>query len=463
MSPASEEDFDIAMSLELKGGIGASLMNEDGFTVIKKLVAGGVAEKNGQLKIDDKIVAVGQGDEGPTVDVTDMKLRSVVKLIRGQPGTAVRLDIMPGDDTQRKIVKIVRQKIELKDSAAKGAIFDAGRKADGTPYRIGIIDLPSFYRDMAGEGLGLPDVRSTTRDVRKILDDFNRKHVDAVILDLRYNGGGSLPEAISLTGLFIGEGPVVQVKDSEGRVQHLDDAGPDMVWSGPLVVLISKFSASASEILAGAIQDYGRGLIVGDRSTHGKGTVQSLIDLGQQLFHSRGALGALKITTQQFYRPDGDSTQKRGVVSDVELPSLTNHFAEGEAEMDYPLAFDSVAPLHYKHYDYVKPALCQQLRQLSEQRVQTSEKFKKVVRNIARFKDQKAKKYFTLNEAQFLKEWADLTADKDEEKAIEKRAELNSGTIERTYYLDEAMAILTDYIKLNQTANVQSAETGTRQ
>jgi carboxyl-terminal processing protease len=457
MSPESEENFDIAMSLELKGGIGASLMSEDGFTVVKKLVPGGVAEKNGQLKVDDKIIAVGQGDDGQMVDVTDMKLGKVVKLIRGKPGSAVRLDVMPANDGPRKIVKIVREKIELKDSEAKGVIFDVGKKANGTPYRVGVIDLPSFYRDMAGDRAGLPNFRSTTRDVHNILDDFNRKHVDAVILDLRFNGGGSLPEAISLTGLFIGEGPVVQVKDPEGRVQHLDDTGTEMVWTGPLMVLINKYSASASEIFAGAIQDYGRGLIVGDHSTHGKGTVQSLMDLGQTLLHLPGAMGALKITTQQFYRPDGDSTQKRGVVADIELPSLTTHLDEGEAGLDYPVAFDSVAPLEYKHYNYVSPAIRDRLRQLSQQRVKASAKFQKVNRKIAQFKQQKAQKFVTLNEAKFLKEWADLSADKEEEKAIEKRNELSGTTIERDYYLDEALAIIADYVNLSRAANVQNA------
>ena len=253
---------------------------------------------------------------------------------------------------------------------------------------------------------------------------------------------------------------MVQVKDPEGRVQHLDDSGTDMVWSGPLVVLINKFSASASEIFAGAIQDYGRGLIVGDHATHGKGTVQSLMDLGQTLLHLPGEMGALKITTQQFYRPDGDSTQKRGVLSDVELPSVTTHLDVGEADLDYPVPFDSVTPVQYKHYNYVSPAVCDQVRQLSQQRVQASAKFQKVNRRIAQYKEQKAKKFVTLNEAKFLKEWADLNADKEEEKAIEKRNEKSGTTIERDYYLDEALAIVADYAKLTHAAYAQSAGLG---
>ena len=235
------------------------------------------------------------------------------------------------------------------------------------------------------------------------------------------------------------------MKDADGHVQPCDDTDSGVAWSGPLVVLISKFSASASEILAGAIQDYDRGLIVGDHSTHGKGTVQSLMDLGQQLFRLPNAppMGALKITMQQFYRPNGDSTQKRGVLADIELPSLTTHLDVGEADLDYPVRVrQGRAGSTTSDFDDVNPAVCDQLRQLSQQRVQASEKFQKVVRNIARYKEQKAKKYVTLNEEKFLKERAELNADKEEEKAIEKHSDLNNGGIERDYYLDEALAII---------------------
>jgi len=456
MSPDTQKNFDIAMSLELEG-IGASLQGEDGYTIVKKIIPGGAADKNGQLKVEDKICAVGQGDEGEMVDTIDMKLNEVVKLIRGKRGTVVRLEVIPVGGAGRKIIKMAREKIELKDSEAKGQVFDAGRKPDGTPYRIGVIDLPSFYMDMTGARRGLPDFKSTTRDVKNILGDFNKKGVDAVVLDLRRNGGGSLTEAINLTGLFINEGPVVQVKDADGRVQPYNDLDPGMAWSGPLVVLISKFSASASEILAGAIQDYGRGLIVGDRSTHGKGTVQSLLDLGQQLFRIPNSppMGALKITMQQFYRPDGDSTQKRGVLSDIELPSLTTHLDVGEADLDYPVAFDKVEPQKYQHYGYVNPAISEQLRRLSEPRVQAAEKFQKVIRNIARYKEQKAKKSVTLNEEKFVKERAELNADKEEEKTLEKLNDPNHNGIERDFYLDEVLAIATDYLNLQHVAKVQ--------
>ncbi len=449
MSPDTQRNFDIAMGLNLEG-IGASLMSEDGYTVVKKIIPGGAADKDGRLKLEDRIVGVGQGDEGDFVDVVDMKIGDVVKLIRGKPGTFVRLELIPANGKERRVYKMAREKIELKDSEAQSKIFEAGRRPDGTPYRIGVIDLPSFYRDMAGERNHVINFKSTTQDVRAILDDFNRKGVDAVVLDLRDNGGGALNEAISLTGLFIKDGPVVQVKDADGWVKPLYDPDPEIVWSGPLVVLISKFSASASEILAGAIQDYGRGLIVGDHSTHGKGTVQELKDVSQKLLgvFNGPSLGALKITTQQFYRPDGDSTQQRGVVADIELPSLTTYW-EGvsESDLDYHLPFDKVPPARFQRFGDVDPGVCGQLRRLSEQRVQSSKDFQKVLRNIARYKEYKAKKYQTLNEAKFVKERAELNADKEEEDVIKNHSGLNHTGIERDYYLDEAMAITADYVE----------------
>ena len=461
MSPDTLRNFDIAMSLELEG-IGASLMSgDDGYTVIKKIIPGGAADKDGRLKVEDKIAAVGQGEDGEMVDVVDMKLNDVVKQIRGKRGTVVRLEIIPVDGTEPKTHAIVREKIKLKDSEARGEVFDAGKKPDGAPYRIGVIELPSFYRDMSGDRRGVPNFKSTTRDVRNILADFPRQGVDAVVLDLRRNGGGALNEAISLTGLFIKDGPVVQVKDADGYVRPYPDPDPGIAWSGPLVVLISKFSASASEILAGAIQDYDRGLIVGDRASHGKGTVQSLMDLGRQLFRiNPPPLGALKITMQQFYRPDGESTQKRGVVADIELPSLTTHLDVGEADLDYPIDFDKVAPVSFQRFHDVTPAIRDQLRNLSRQRVQSSKKFQKVVRNIARYKEQKAKKYVTLNEAKFMKERAELNADKETEKALEKQINANNDRIDRDYYLDEALAIAVNYLNIQRHAKAGQGALG---
>jgi carboxyl-terminal processing protease len=451
MSPASVDNFKIMMQLKLEG-IGASLQGMDGYTVVKKIIPGGAAEKEGHLKLDDKIIAVGEGDSAELVDVVDMKLNDVVKMIRGKPGTLVRLQVTSVKDPKPHVIKITRATIELKDSEARGEVFDAGRRADGKPYRVGVINLPSFYMDMDGARMGLPDYKSTTRDVQRILQEFKQKGVDGVIIDLRTNGGGSLPEAIKLTGLFLYDGPVVQVKDADRRVTPLPDPDRNIEWNGPLVVLISKFSASASEIFAGAIQDYNRGLIVGDKSTHGKGTVQSLLDLGEQLFRglpNAPKMGELKITMQQFYRPGGDSTQRRGVLSDIELPSLSSHLDVGEADLEYPLPFDHVDAQPFKKFECVNPSLVDQLRRLSATRCTASEKFQKVERNVAHYKQQKAKKAVTLNEAKFLKERAELNADKEEEKAIEKLNDNPSG-IERDFYLDEILSIATDYMNHTQ-------------
>jgi carboxyl-terminal processing protease len=368
-------------------------------------------------------------------------------MIRGKPETTVRLQVTSVKDPTPHLVKIKRATIELKDSEARGEVFDAGRRADGKPFKVGVINLPSFYMDMDGARQGKADFKSTTRDVHNILQGFKEKGVDAVVMDLRTNGGGSLTEAINLTGLFINDGPVVQVKDADGRVMPYFDPDPDIDWNGPFVVVISKFSASASEIFAGAIQDYRRGLIVGDKSTHGKGSVQSLLDIGQQLFRVANApnMGELKITMQQFYRPGGDSTQLRGVVSDIELPSLTSNLKDvGEADLDYPLPFDHVDPQPFKKFDRVNLALVDQLHRLSAARCAASEKFQKVERHIVQYKQQVAKKSVTLNEAKFLKERAEMNADKEEEKEIEKIAE-NPG-IERDFYLDEVLNIATDYM-----------------
>lgn len=451
MSPSTLENFEIMMRLELEG-IGASLQSVDGYTVVKKIIPGGAADRDGRLKVEDKITGVGQGAEGEIVDIVDMKLSDVVKMIRGKRGTVVRLEVLTGDTHKRKVIDITRDKIELSDSEARGKVFTEGKKADGTPFKIGVIDLPSFYMDMTGARQGIPDFKSTTRDVRRILDDFKQQGVDAVILDLRRNGGGSLTEAINMTGLFIDEGPVVQVKGSSGGPQPYNDLNPGMAWSGPLVVLVSQFSASASEILAGAIQDYNRGLVVGDHATHGKGTVQSLTDLGRQLFLLPNSLGALKITMQQFFRPSGDSTQNRGVLSDIELPSITTHLDVSESDLDYAMEFARVEPLEFKRTGYVDDALRTQLARLSQRRVAESEDFREVLKEIAKYKEQKSRETITLNEEKFLKERAELNADKKEQEELEELNDPNNNGIERDYYLDEVIAITIDYLNLRQVA-----------
>jgi carboxyl-terminal processing protease len=456
MSKHTLENFEIEMRLQLDG-IGAALMaGDDGYTVVSKIVPGGAADKDGRLKTDDKVVGVGQGADGPVEDIVNMKLSDVVQKIRGRRGTVVRLEVMPAGATDKRIYNITRDEIKLTDSEARARIIDQTK--GGQSYRIGVIDLPSFYMDMEGARRDLPDFKSTTRDVRRILEDFKSKGVQAVVLDLRLNGGGSLPEAISLTGLFIDEGPVVQVKDAEGRVQQYDDLERGTAWDGPLVVLTSKFSASASEIFAGAIQDYRRGLVIGDKSTHGKGTVQSLLDLSRQFFGripNAPQLGALKITMQQFYRPDGDSTQNRGVVADLELPSLTSQAAMGEADLDYALNFDKVEEVPYRKLQFVDRAMVDQLSKLSAERRKESSEFQGVVRNVARYQEQKNRKTVTLNEQKFLAEREEINADKEEEKELEELTRGNKPVFDpENFYNREVLAITVDYLQMTRLARV---------
>ncbi len=450
MAPSTLENFNITMRLELDG-IGASLRSLDGYTVVQNIIPGGAADKNGGIKPEDKIVSVGEGESGPMEDIVDMKLNDVVKKIRGKRGTVVRIEIDPADHTERKVVKIVRDRIELKDSEARSEIIERGKKADGTPYRLGVIQLPSFYMDMDGARLGLRDYKSTTRDVRRLLEAFKReKNIDAVVIDLRWNGGGSLTEAVNMTGLFIDDGPVVQVKGPDGRTQPYRDQEPGMVWEGPLVVMINKFSASASEIFAGAVQDYGRGVVIGDHATHGKGTVQQLFDLGQALFRIRAVpnMGALKLTIQQFYRPGGDSTQNRGVVSDVELPSMTTHWDVGESDLDYALAFNRVDPLQHDMYQLVDAKVIEGLRQRSQQRTSQSDYFAKANRQIARYNELKDRKTVTLNKEKFLAERKELDAEKEQEDLFDNMTDPTRPVFELDGYGEEALDITVDYLDL---------------
>ncbi len=460
MSPSTLENFEIQMRLQLEG-IGAALQMLDGHTVISKIIPGGAADKDARLKPEDHIIGVGQGTDGEIADVVGMRLNDVVKQIRGKEGTIVRLQVMPQGKGEPKIYDITRAQIELKDSEARAEIIDFGKKANGKPYKVGVIDLPSFYMDMEAARLGNPNFKSTTRDVRKLLKDFRKKGVDMVMLDLRRNGGGSLTEAINLTGLFIDDGPVVQVKDSMGNVQHYDDTEAGTSWNGPLIVLTSKFSASASEIFAGAIQDYHRGLLVGDRTTHGKGTVQTLLNVGRQLFRVPNApkLGALKITMQQFYRPSGDSTQERGVVSDIELPSITTHLDVGESDLDWPVSFDQVDAVPFEKLQRVDPAMIGQIHNRSKQRQQSSEDFQKAVERITKYQEQKERKSISLKEDVFMAERADLEKEEDalKEALEEDETDDKDAVVKRDYYFDETMAIAIDYVQLLQTGQIAAA------
>lgn len=452
MSPTTFEDFMISMRLNLDG-IGATLQStDDGLTQIKRIVPGGAADKSGEVQVDDKIVSVGQGTSGEMVDVTDMRLKDVVSMIRGEAGTTVRLGIMPKASGTLKTITIVREKIELMDSAARGKVFEQGTRADGSPFKIGVIDLPSFYTDMEGARNNVDDFRSTTRDVERLLNSFRDEEVDAVVLDLRMNGGGSLREAIDCTGLFIDEGPVVQVKDPYGQIEQLSDQNRGVAWDGPLVVLTSKFSASASEILAGAIQDYGRGLVVGDPATHGKGTVQNLLNLAQQFLRGSSGdstmLGALKITIQQFYRPSGDSTQKRGVEADVVLPSISAAMDVAESDLDYALEFDDCPKAKFQPEGMVKSEWLTKLRASSEARLADSKDFAELREDIDRYVEQKEKKSVTLNKEAYLAEREEFNAEKQDEDTMNQAINGASDEIELTYYLEEVLNIAKDYSNL---------------
>ncbi len=453
MSPSTLENFRILMRLNLEG-IGAALqVADDGTTKVTKVIPGGAADKHGKLKPEDRIVSVGQGVTGEMVDVMDMKLNDVVQLIRGRAGTVVRLGVKSGTEGEVKQYSITRAKIELEDSAARSVILERGRKFDGNPIKFGVIDLPSFYMDMeaARQDGGRGEFRSTTRDVHRILNNFNSSGVDVVVLDLRRNGGGSLTEAINLTGLFIDQGPVVQVREvkgASGPVHIYQDLVPGMAWEGPLVVLTSKFSASASEILAGAIQDYRRGLVVGDESTHGKGTVQSLLDLGSTMFPipNPPSLGALKITMQQFYRPNGDSTQKRGVLPDIVLPSLTNLMGMGEADLDYALDFDRISHARINTYNLVQRDLVERLKVQSKGRVQSSEEFAEELARIDRYKRYRDEKAIPLNEAKYMaRRQAEQDAEEEEEKHLDGQSGSDEEIFADDFYNREVLAIALDY------------------
>jgi carboxyl-terminal processing protease len=455
MSPNQLADFDIAMRLHLEG-IGAVLRSDNGHTIIAEIMPGGAAAQDGRLKVNDQIIAVAQGDS-KFIDVIDMKLTEVVKLIRGKSGTPVELKVIPAGKVEPVVYALTRQKIELKSQEARSEIIEQGKKADGTPYRIGVIDLPSFYADMTSTRNGQDRLKSATEDVRRILNEFKAKRVDGVVLDLRHNGGGALSEALALTGLFIDQGPIVQVKGAQGGVRQQNDPEKGVVYGGPLMVLVSKLSASASEILAGALQDYGRALIVGDSTTHGKGTVQVVIDIGNQLqVDPAPKLGALKLTIQQFYRVNGDSTQDRGVASDIVLPSLVEELATGEKELDHHLAFDRVKPAPHDYLNMVPSDLKESLKARSAERVKKSEDFAKLFKQIELAKTRKANKQIPLNEQELRDQRKDEKTDKaegveprDDDPAAPEPLAPDKGEykFKRNFTNNEILQIMEDYLR----------------
>jgi carboxyl-terminal processing protease len=382
LSAEELEDFRIQTRLSLEG-IGAVLRSEDGFTTIQTLVPGGAAAQTGKIKVDDKIIAVAQGKE-PPVDVIDMDLREVVKLIRGTRGTEVRLTLLretKGKSTQI-IVPVIRDKVQLTDRAAKSRVQQVElADGNGSPRKIsvGVITLPSFYMDFEGRQSRQSNFTSSSADMLRELKKMREQKVDAVVVDLRSNGGGSLDEAINVAGLFTGKGPQVQIRGSEGKTFMQDYKDGAAAWDGPLAVVINRQSASASEIFAGAIQDYNRGLIIGGHHTFGKGTVQNLENLDDRL-------GAIKVTISKFYRPGGASTQVRGVESDIVLPDLMDELEIGEKYYDYALPWEKIEAAGFKDYGSTKAAI-PALRTASNARMAKDAGFQKILADVKEYRN----------------------------------------------------------------------------
>ena len=411
MSPRNSENFDIGMRLSLQG-IGAVLRTDNEFTKVQSTVPGGPAERSGQIKGGDRIVGVAQGRGGDMEDVVGWRLQDVVDRIRGPKDSVVRLSILPksrGIGGKTREVVLVRDQIKLEDKAAKTEVIETP-----TGVRLGVIEIPTFYRDFGAQAAGSKDFRSTTRDVRKLLDELQKQRVDGVIVDLRRNGGGSLSEATELTGLFIDKGPVVQVRDASGRVEIEKDPDPAQVYSGPLAVLVDRNSASASEIFAGAIQDYGRGLILGE-PTYGKGTVQTLVDLGRFL-RSRDDIGRLRLTMAQFFRVEGGSTQHRGVTPDIVYPTAKGAVEHGERALENALPWASIKPTSHDQVDVMSTGA---LRDASTKRIASNPGFQFLVAEEEYMMKLEQRTTVSLNESLRRAEW-----DEREQERLERRNRL---------------------------------------
>ncbi len=398
----ASEDFDISMSLSLVG-IGAVLQTKDEYTTIRELLAGSPAALSGKLKIGDRIVGVGQGDEGPITDVMGWRIDDAVALIRGAEDSVVVLDVLPvsaGPDGKHNLIRLVRKKISLDKQAAKKSVIEV---KDGTATRrIGVITLPGFYQDIAARQRGDKDFKSASRDVSRLLAELKKDKVDSVLVDLRNNGGGSLDEAIELTGLFIDKGPVLQQRDSKGEVTVNNDTHPGVAWDGPLGVLINRGSASASEIFAAAIQDYGRGLVIGETS-FGKGTVQTVLDLDRLEKNDKPKFGELKMTIAQFFRINGSTTQLRGVIPDIGLPMISDAEDFGESTYDNALPWSQIPPAAYTPAGSLT-AIAPQLKAIHDARISKDKDFQALKEDIAEFDAQRKKNLISLNEADRRKE-----------------------------------------------------------
>lgn len=473
---AQEFNEELARTFE---GIGARLQLENEVVKVVEIIAGGPAFKAKTLGVNDRIIAVAQGKDGEFEDVIGWRIDVTVTKIKGPKGTIVRLKVIPAGQelsSTPKIVELVRDKVVLEDQSAKRTIKTI--TSGGKSYKIGIIQLPAFYADFKAMQAGDKNYKSTTRDVKLLLDTLKRENVDAVVLDLRSNGGGSLPEAISLTGLFIKSGPVVQVRDRRNKVEIDEDEDPSVAWTGPLGVLIDRFSASASEIFAGAIQDYGRGIIIGNQS-YGKGTVQQGIDMSRvigpadklmlkaaQTAGNKGAassrtnvpqFGQINLTMAKFYRINGSSTQHKGVLPDVEFPTVFPKDKYGESSEPRALPWDTISPSKYSivaNLSSVTPRLIT----LHNERMKTSQEFKNLREDIAEFAKREAETSITLNEVALKKERdeqeAKSLARENQRRAANGLPALKKGEPKPKddidFIRDEGLMILADYLQIKK-------------
>jgi carboxyl-terminal processing protease len=443
MSPSSVEDFDINMKLSLVG-IGAMLRPDDGTARIVRIIPGGPADLDGRLKAGDRIIAVGDGKEEPT-SIMHWPLYKAVRLIRGKKDTNVELTIIPASDrtgTMTRKISLIRDEVKLEDQEAKGSV-EMIHFENGTSRRLGVITLPDFYADFKASSRNPNEAKRASTDVLRIIEELKAEEVEGLVFDLRNNGGGSLLEAIEIAGFFIPSGPIVQVKEQKG-VQVLPDANPELNYDGPMVVLVNRLSASASEILAAALQDYKRAIIVGDKQTHGKGTVQTLMPLGSE----RSRRGSLKLTTASFYRINGGSTQLKGVTPDIIIPSYLDVMDIGEDSLKHALPWDEIRPAMYRAVNGLSP-LIPLLAEQSRERLESSEEFNQFMERRQRLKERYERKCISLSLAQRLRE-------AEEEKELDKiqtSALMDDETDEKKskdIIRDEALQILSDLIDLKK-------------
>ncbi len=449
-SPRAADLFKQNMSLSLEG-IGARLQTENDYTKVAEIIPGGPADKSKLLLPNDRIVAVGQGEDGEMVDVVGWRIDEVVKLIKGPKGTTVRLSILPvetGVSGPSKVIKLVRDKINLEDQRAKKTVINYQK--EGRAMKMGVITLPSFYMDFDEYRKGNPNYTSTTRDVQKLIRELQTEKIDGLVIDLRNNGGGSLSEAIDLTGLFIKQGPVVQVRNSGNKVEVGVDDNPTVAYNGPLIVMTNRFSASASEIFAGAIQDYKRGIVVGE-STYGKGTVQTVIHLDQFL-NEKEPVGDLKLTFQKFYRVTGSSTQNKGVVPDIKLPTALAPEQFGESSNPNALPWDEIKGTLYQKTPLINERIVAQLAKNYNERLRTDTRLKKLVSEVEDVKKSYSETRISLNEDVRRKEIADAELKRDKQKldgefVNKEQVSVSSDLLEiEDEYLREGLFILSDLI-----------------